>query len=42
LTSNLSIGVDANYNFGRIETRNVQKIPEVQFGTQELNTSDLS
>ena len=42
LTSNLSIGIDANYNFGRIETKNIQKIPEVQFGTQELNTSDLS
>ncbi len=42
LTSNFSIGLDANYNFGRIETRNIQKIPEVQFGTQELNTSDLS
>jgi len=42
LTSNFSIGLDANYNFGRIETRNVQKIPDVQFGTQELNTSDLS
>lgn len=42
LTSNLSIGIDANYNFGRIETRNIQKIPELQFGTQELNTSDLS
>ena len=42
LTSNLSIGLDANYNFGRIETKNIQKIPEVQFGTQELNISELS
>ncbi len=42
LTSNLSIGLDANYNFGRIETKNIQKIPDVQFGTQELNTSELS
>jgi hypothetical protein len=42
LNANLSIGLDAHYNFGRIETKNIQKIPDVQFGTQELNTSDLS
>ncbi|MBL0014411.1 MAG: hypothetical protein IPP30_12140 [Flavobacterium sp.] len=42
INSNLSVGLDFNYNFGRIETKNIQKIPEVQFGTQELNTSDLS
>ena len=42
INSNLSVGLDFNYNFGRVETRNIQKIPEVQFGTQELNTSDLS
>ena len=42
INSNLSVGFDFNYNFGRIETKNIQKVPDVQYGTQELNTSDLS
>lgn len=42
LNANLSVGFDVNYNFGRIETRNIQKIVDVQYGTQEFNTSDLS
>jgi hypothetical protein len=39
---NLSIGADINYNFGKIETKNIEKISDVQFGTQEFNSSELS
>jgi hypothetical protein len=42
LNSNISFGLDINYNFGRIETKNIQKIVDVQYGTQEINSSDLS
>jgi hypothetical protein len=42
LNSNISFGFDINYNFGRIETKNIQKIVDVQYGTQEINFSDLS
>lgn len=42
LNSNISFGFDINYNFGRIETKNIQKIVDAQYGTQEINFSDLS
>ncbi|WP_306354078.1 hypothetical protein [Flavobacterium sp. '19STA2R22 D10 B1'] len=42
VTSKLSIGLDINYNFGKIETRNIVFKPQVQYGSRELNTSDLS
>ncbi len=42
VNSNLSFGADINYNFGNIETKNIEKISDLQFGTQEFNTSDLS
>jgi len=38
----LSIGVDINYNFGRIETSNIKDIPAFQYGTREQNNSELS
>ena len=38
----LSIGVDVNYNFGRIETTNIKDIPTFQYGTREQNNSELS
>ncbi|NHM05842.1 hypothetical protein G4D82_01285 [Flavobacterium sp. CYK-4] len=42
INNNLSLGADLQYNFGRIETVGIEKIPEVQLGSQEVNTSDLS
>jgi len=42
LTKKLDIGVDFNYNFGQITTRSIEFIPQAQFGSRELNESDLS
>lgn len=42
INANLSVGADLQYNFGRIETVGIEKIPEAQLGSQEVNTSDLS
>ncbi len=42
INDNLSVGGDFSYDFGRIETRNIQKISDLEFGTQEFNTSELS
>lgn len=42
ITSKFSIGVDANYNFGNVETKSLRVDPAVYLGTRELNTSELS
>lgn len=42
LTPKLNIGVDFNYNFGQITTKSIEFIPQAQFGSRELNESDLS
>jgi hypothetical protein len=42
INSNFSLGADIHYNFGNVETIGIEKIPEVQLGTQEINTSELS
>ena len=42
ITSDLSIGADVNYNFGKIETNNFEYITDVAIGTRELNNVDLS
>ncbi len=42
LTKNINIGVDANYNFGTIETTSLRFLDAVQFGTRETNHSELS
>lgn len=42
ITKNFSFGVDMNYNFGNVETRNLFSMPNIVLGTRELNTSDLS
>lgn len=42
VTKSFSIGADVNYNFGNIETNRTVFKPFVQYGTRELNTSDLS
>jgi long-subunit fatty acid transport protein len=39
---NFSIGADAHYNFGKIETNSFEFIDGVAAGTQELNTGILS
>lgn len=41
ITPNLSVGVDANYNFGNIENEAVSFQDEIQLGTQEINRSDI-
>lgn len=41
LTSKINVGVDFNYNFGQISTTSIEFIPQAQFGSRELNESDL-
>ncbi len=41
ISSKFSIGVDFNYNFGNVETKNIWS-QDIQYSTRELNTSDLS
>jgi len=41
VTPQFSIGVDANYNFGNIENTASTTQEGVQFGTREINRSDL-
>lgn len=42
LTSKLSVGVDFGYNFGQIETKDIVFVNNIQYGSRELNTSNLS
>lgn len=42
ITPELSIGADANYNFGKIKSNNFEYITDVAIGTRELNNVDLS
>ena len=42
ITPELSVGADANYNFGKIETNNFEYITGIAIGTRELNKVDLS
>ena len=42
ITPNFSIGADANYNFGKIETNSLEIITNVPLGTRELNSAELS
>lgn len=42
IAPNFSVGADVNYNFGKIETNNLEFITGVPIGTRELNTVDLS
>ncbi|MBE0392571.1 hypothetical protein [Flavobacterium sp. PL002] len=42
INPNLSVGVDVNYNFGRIETSSFEYITGVAIGTSEMNTANLS
>ncbi|WP_029037771.1 outer membrane beta-barrel protein [Salinimicrobium xinjiangense] len=38
---NISLGVDVSYNFGNIQNKNILIRDELQFGTREINRSDL-
>jgi len=42
LTSKLSIGADLGYNFGQIETKDILFLNNIQYGSREINTSNLS
>lgn len=42
ITNSWSVGADVNYNFGTIETNRTIFKPQIQYGTRELNASDLS
>lgn len=41
LFKGLSVGIDANYDFGNIENTAISTQEDIQFGTQEINRSDL-
>ena len=41
LSKNFNIGADIQYNFGTIETKSLRFVDGVQFGTRELNVSDI-
>ena len=42
LNNNLSLGASMAYNFGKIETAGLEFIESIQYGTQELNVSEVS
>ncbi len=42
VTPEFSLGVDANYNFGKIENTAVTQKENIQYGTRVINRSDLS
>lgn len=42
INSNLSLGVDANYNFGNIINETILDTDEAEYGTRETNSSNLS
>jgi hypothetical protein len=42
VSPNFSIGADAHYNFGKVETSSLEFLTGVPIGTREMNTSTLS
>lgn len=42
LTKELSVGADFQYNFGKIETTSIVYRDQVQYGTRETNSSNVS
>ncbi len=42
IISNLSVGLDFNYNFGGISTKDIVYKNDVQYGSRESNNSDIS
>ena len=41
ITPKISVGIDANYNFGNIENTTLSTQEDIQLGTKEVNRSDL-
>ena len=41
ITPKFSVGAEAAYNFGQIETSSLQKVNDIQYATRELNSSDI-
>lgn len=42
ITNNFRIGADMNFNFGNITTNNISFVSDIQYGTRELNTSEIT
>lgn len=42
ITPNISLGVDASYNFGNIQNKTILLREDVQLGSREINRSDLN
>ncbi len=42
INKNFQVGADLNYNFGNIETSNIAFLSGVQYGTRELNSSEIT
>jgi hypothetical protein len=42
INSNFSLGADAQYNFGKIETNSLEFVIDIPIGTRESNTANLS
>ena len=42
ITSNLNIGANIYYNFGKLQTNSVEFIPNIPIGSRELNVANLS
>lgn len=42
INAKFHVGLEAAFNFGSIETIGIKYVPEVQFGTEEVNSSTLS
>ena len=41
VTPELSVGADANYNFGKIENTSISQLSDVQYATRAFNRSDV-
>ena len=41
ISSNFSAGIDLQYNFGTIETKKITTQFDIQYGTREINTSNV-
>ncbi len=42
INKNIALGVDVNYNFGNLQNKNIFIREGVQYGSREINRSDLS
>jgi len=42
INNNFRIGADMNFNFGNITTNNISFVSDIQYGTRELNTSEIT